>query len=409
MLEPIRSPLRRAIAPVRALFVSDASAGVLLILVAAAALVVANSPLAEDYHDLFHTYWWPKEVFYLNNLHKWINDGLMVLFFFVVGLEVKRELIAGQLSSADKRTLPIIAAIAGMAIPALIYVAIAGGDPQLIRGWAIPAATDIAFAMGVLGILGSRVPASLRLLLLTIAIVDDIGAVLVIAVFYTSELSVMWLAIATAIFAVMVGMNRFGVKHFWPFVLVAVALWLAVLFSGVHATIAGVLAALAIPMRKGDGHSMLERAEHSLAPWSAYFVVPIFGFANAGVHVLEMSMDEVFAALPFAIAAGLFLGKQVGIFTIILIAVKLGIAKKPENANWTEIWGVTILTGIGFTMSLFVSGLAFGDNQLLIDEAKIGILLGSILSAIVGYVVLRITTTHPEEAQIYEEAREAKP
>ena len=205
MLEPIRSPLRRAIAPVRALFVSDASAGVLLILVAAAALVVANSPLAEDYDALFNDYLWPKETFYLNTLYLWINDGLMVLFFFVVGLEVKRELIAGQLSSADKRTLPIMAAVAGMAVPALIYVAIAGGDTQLIRGWAIPAATDIAFAMGVLGILGSRVPSSLRLFLLTVAIVDDIGAVLVIAVFYTAHLDVMWLATATGIFAPMVG------------------------------------------------------------------------------------------------------------------------------------------------------------------------------------------------------------
>ena len=409
MLEPIRRPIRRAVAPVRALFVSDASAGVLLILVAAAAMVVANSPLGDDYHDLFHTYWWPKEVFYLNNLHKWINDGLMVLFFFVVGLEVKRELIAGQLSSADKRTLPIISAVAGMAVPALIYVAIAGGDPRLIRGWAIPAATDIAFAMGVLGLLGSRVPASLRLFLLTVAIVDDIGAVLVIAVFYTSELSVMWLAISVGIFGVLVGMNRFGVKQLWPFVLVAVALWLAVLFSGVHATIAGVLAALTIPMRKVDGHSMLEKAEHGLAPWSAYLVVPVFGFANAGVHILEMSMDEVFAALPLAIAAGLFFGKQLGIFTIVVLAVKLGIAKKPDNANWMEIWGVTILTGIGFTMSLFVSGLAFGDNDLLIDEAKIGILLGSIISAIVGYVALRITTKHPEEASMHEEAKATTP
>ena len=398
MLEPIRKPIRRAIAPVRALFVSDASAGVLLILVAAAALVVANSPLAEDYHDLLYTYWWPKEVFYLNDLHLWINDGLMVIFFFVVGLEVKRELIAGELSSADKRTLPIISAGAGMAVPALIFVSIAGSNPELIRGWAIPAATDIAFAMGVLGLLGSRVPASLRLFLLTVAIVDDIGAVLVIAVFYTAHLDVMWLAISFVVFGALVGMNRFGVKSFWPFLLGAIALWLAVLFSGVHATIAGVLAALTIPMRKVDGHSMLEKAEHALAPWSAYLVVPIFGFANAGVHILDMT-----------VATGLFLGKQLGIFTIVFLSVKLGIAKKPENANWMEIWGVTILTGIGFTMSLFISGLAFGNSQLLVDEAKIGILLGSIISAIIGYVALRLTTQHPEEAKVYEEARQAKP
>ncbi|MEL7736860.1 Na+/H+ antiporter NhaA [Citromicrobium bathyomarinum] len=409
MLEPIRKPIRRAIAPVRALFVSDASAGVLLILVAAAALVVANSPLAEDYHDLLYTYWWPKEVFYLNDLHLWINDGLMVIFFFVVGLEVKRELIAGELSSADKRTLPIISAGAGMAVPALIFVSIAGSNPELIRGWAIPAATDIAFAMGVLGLLGSRVPASLRLFLLTVAIVDDIGAVLVIAVFYTAHLDAMWLAISFVVFGALVGMNRFGVKSFWPFLLGAIALWLAVLFSGVHATIAGVLAALTIPMRKVDGHSMLEKAEHALAPWSAYLVVPIFGFANAGVHILDMTVEQIFAPLPLAIATGLFLGKQLGIFTIVFLSVKLGIAKKPENANWMEIWGVTILTGIGFTMSLFISGLAFGNSQLLVDEAKIGILLGSIISAFIGYVALRLTTQHPEEAKVYEEARQAKP
>ncbi len=409
MLEPISNPLRRAIAPVRALFVSDASAGVLLILVAAAAMVVANSPLAEDYHDLLHTYWWPKETFYLNTLHLWINDGLMVLFFFVVGLEVKREMVSGQLSSADKRTLPFLAAAAGMATPALIYIAIAGNVEGLFRGWAIPAATDIAFAMGVLGLLGSRVPASLRLFLLTVAIVDDIGAVLVIALFYTSHLDVMWLVIATALFGVMVGMNRFGVKQFWPFVLLAALLWLAVLFSGIHATIAGVLAALTIPMRNHEGHSMLEKAEHGLAPWSAYLVVPVFGFANAGVHVLDMGMEQIFAPLPLAIAAGLFIGKQLGIFTLIVIAVKLRIAPKPENANWMEIWGVCILTGIGFTMSLFISGLAFQQSQLLVDEAKIGILLGSILSAIVGYIALRITTQHPEEEEMYDEARASVP
>ena len=311
MLEPIRKPIRRAFAPVRALFVSDASAGILLILVAVAAMVVANSPLAEDYERLFNGYLWSKDTFYLNTLHLWINDGLMVIFFFVVGLEVKRELICGELSSADKRTLPIMAAAAGMAAPALIYVTIAGNaDPQLIRGWAIPAATDIAFAMGVLGLLGSRVPASLRLFLLTVAIVDDIGAVLVIAIFYTAHLDVMWLAAAIVLFGVMVGMNRFGVKHFWPFILMAVALWFAVLFSGVHATIAGVLAALTIPMRDSDGHSMLEKAEHGLAPWSAYLVVPIFGFANAGVHFLDMGLEQVFAPLPLAIATGLFVGKQ---------------------------------------------------------------------------------------------------
>ncbi|GAB5348146.1 Na+/H+ antiporter NhaA [Alteriqipengyuania sp. 357] len=409
MLEPIRRPIRRAIAPVRALFVSDASAGVLLILVAAAALIVANSPLSAEYETLFNGYLWPKDTFYLNTLHLWINDGLMVVFFFVVGLEVKREVICGELSNAEKRRLPVMAAITGMAVPAAIFVTIAGGQGDLTRGWAIPAATDIAFAMGVLGLLGSRVPASLRLFLLTVAIVDDIGAVLVIAVFYTAHLDVMWLAISFVIFGVLVGMNRFGVKQFWPFVLVAVALWFAVLFSGVHATIAGVLAALTIPMRGDSGHTMLERAEHSLAPWSAYLVVPIFGFANAGVSFADMGLKQVFAPLPLAIACGLFLGKQLGIFTIIAVASKLRIAPKPENASWTEIWGVSVLTGIGFTMSLFISELAFAGQRIYIEEAKIGILGGSILSAILGYVVLRLTTRHPEEAPLHEEARSATP
>ncbi|ABC62340.1 Na+/H+ antiporter NhaA [Erythrobacter litoralis] len=397
MVDPIRSPLSRAFAPVRALFVSDASAGILLILVAAAAMIVANSPLAGAYEEMFYgdLAWTP--IAKLDDLHLWINDGLMAIFFFVVGLEVKRELICGQLSSPEQRTLPVLAAIAGMAVPAIVYVGVVGTDSALVRGWAIPAATDIAFAMGVLGLLGSRVPASLRLFLLTVAIVDDIGAVLVIAAFYTANLKVMWLVIALGIFGVMVGMNKFGVDRIWPYILVALVLWVAVLFSGVHATIAGVMAALTIPMRRKDGHSLLEKLEHGLAPWSAYLVVPIFGFANAGVNLSGMGLDAVLAPLPLAIAAGLVVGKQLGIFGIIVAAVKLGIAKAPANANWIEIWGVSILTGIGFTMSLFISGLAFTDSRLLIDEAKIGILGGSLISAILGYTILRLTTTHPEE------------
>ncbi len=400
MLTPIRKPIARAIAPVRALFVGDASAGVLLILVAAAAMLVANSPLAGAYEELFYgkLSWTP--IAKLDDLHLWINDGLMAIFFFVVGLEVKRELICGQLSSPEQRRLPIMAAAAGMAVPALVYVGVIGGDAELLRGWAIPAATDIAFAMGVLGLLGSRVPASLRLFLLTVAIVDDIGAVLVIAAFYTANIKLMWLAIAAVVFGVMVAMNRFGVARIWPFVLVALVLWVCVLFTGIHATIAGVLAALTIPMRDTTGHSMLEKMEHGLAPWSAYLVVPIFGFANAGVNLSGMGIDEVLAPLPIAIAAGLVFGKQLGIFGIIFAAVKLGIAKAPENANWVEIWGITILCGIGFTMSLFISGLAFDGNRTFVDEAKIGILGGSLVSAILGYTVLRLTTKHPEERPV---------
>lgn len=399
MLRPIRKPIARAIAPVRALFVGDASAGVLLILVAAAAMLVANSPLADAYKDLFYgeLSWTP--IPKLDDLHLWINDGLMAIFFFVVGLEVKRELICGQLSTPEQRRLPVLAAVAGMAVPALVYVSLIGGDSELMRGWAIPAATDIAFAMGVLGILGNRVPSSLRLFLLTVAIVDDIGAVLVIAAFYTANIDVMWLAISVLVFGVMVGMNRFGVTRMWAFVLAAMILWVCVLFSGIHATIAGVVAALTIPMNNDTGHSMLEKMEHGLAPWSAYLVVPIFGFANAGVNLAGMGLNEILAPLPIAIGAGLVIGKQLGIFGIIVAAVKLGIAKAPEKANWIEIWGITILCGIGFTMSLFISGLAFAGQQLLINEAKIGILLGSLISALAGYAIIRMSAKHPDDVR----------
>jgi len=390
-------PRRSPFAPVVALFVGDASAGILLILVAAAAMVAANSSLAAEYFHLFHgsLVWTP--VAKLNNAHLWINDGLMAAFFFVVGLEVKRELVCGQLATAEQRRLPVLAAIAGMAVPAGVYLFFAGGDPQLTRGWAIPAATDIAFAMGVLGLLGSRVPASLRLFLLTVAIVDDIGAVLVIALFYTANLKLAWLIISLLVLGIMTGMNRMKVSAIWPYILMAIVLWYCVLHSGVHATIAGVVAAFTIPMHRRDGNSLLERVEHALAPWSAYAIVPIFGFANAGVAIGGMGMAGITAALPVAIGAGLVVGKQVGIFSSIVIADKLGFAKRPKEASWAEIWGVSVLCGIGFTMSLFIGELAFPDYRELIDEAKIGILMGSLVSAVLGYAILRLTTDHPND------------
>ena len=393
------NPLRSFFAPVRALFVGDASAGILLILVAAAAMVAANSALSGEYHALFHEAlrWTP--IPKLDTLHLWINDGLMAIFFFVVGLEVKREWIEGQLSNAEQRRLPILAAAAGMIVPAILYYSVvkAEGADELIRGWAIPAATDIAFAMGVLGLLGNRVPASLRLFLLTVAIVDDIGAVLVIAFFYTANIKLAWLVAAAVTVGVMYALNRMKVSAYWPFILLALVLWYFVLNSGVHATIAGVVAALTIPMRGKDDDTMLEHLEHGLAPWSAYLVVPVFGFANAGVEFGQMGMQALLDPLPLAIATGLFVGKQLGIFSAIFAADKIGFAPRPHNASWTEIWGVTILCGIGFTMSLFVSGLAFAGNALLIEEAKIGILIGSLLSSLVGYTILRLTTRHPEE------------
>ena len=395
------SVVRLVFAPVRALFVSDASAGILLIFVAIAAMLAANSPLAEDYHHLFHGLMFDASVFKLNTLHLWINDGLMAIFFFVVGLEVKREWIEGQLSSADQRKMPVLAAGAGMIFPALVYLFFvnAEGAEGLTRGWAIPAATDIAFAMGVLGLLGNRVPASLRLFLLTVAIVDDIGAVLVIALFYTAKIKLSWLIGAAVVTGIMYSMNKMRVKAYLPFIIAALVLWFFVLNSGVHATIAGVVAALTIPMVGKDDETMVETMEHSLAPWSAYLIVPVFGFANAGVELGDLGMAGVFAPLPLAIAAGLFVGKQLGIFSAIWAADKVGFAPRPEGASWPEIWGVSILCGIGFTLSLFISGLAFAGNTLLIEEAKIGILMGSVISAIIGFTILRLTTAHPDDVR----------
>ncbi len=390
------NPLRSIFAPVRALFVSDASAGVLLIVVAAAAMLAANSPLAAEYRNLFYgdLGWTP--IAKLDDLHLWINDGLMAIFFFVVGLEVKRELIAGQLADPMKRRLPVVAAGAGMFVPAAVYMLVSGGG-QYTSGWAIPAATDIAFAMGVLGLLGNRVPASLRLFLLTVAIVDDIGAVLVIALFYTPSIKVAWLLASVIVVGLMVGLNRMRVSSPVPYILMALVLWYCVLNTGVHATIAGVVAALTIPIQRRNGNSMLEKLEHGLAPWSAYLVLPVFGFANAGVSLDGLGLEALLDPLPYAIAAGLVVGKQLGIFTAVWLAVKTGFAQKPDHASWTEIYGVSVLCGIGFTMSLFIGGLAFPGNELLIDEAKIGILSGSAISAILGYVILRMTTPHPEE------------
>ena len=389
--------LTRAIRPFKALFGGDASGGILLILVAAAAMVLANSPFAADYKSWFygHLAWTP--IAKLDDLHLWINDGLMAIFFFVVGLEVKREVIAGQLATPADRRLPVLAAVAGMAAPAAVYIFIAGGEPNLSRGWAIPAATDIAFAMGVLGLLGNRVPASLRLFLLTVAIVDDIGAVLIIALFYTANLKLYWLVAALVVLGAMIAANRFNVRFWWVYIGLALLLWYAVLHSGVHATIAGVVAALTIPMKTRDGYSMLENMEHGLAPWSAYLIVPIFGFANAGVQLSGLGIEGILAPLPLAIAAGLVFGKQLGIYASIVIARKLGFAQPPAGASWPQIWGTSVLCGIGFTMSLFIGALAFPRYPLLVEEAKIGVLGGSLVSALLGYAILRFATSKPAE------------
>ncbi|NLR39655.1 Na+/H+ antiporter NhaA [Novosphingobium sp. ERW19] len=367
---------------------NEAAPGIVLMVCAAIALVLANSPLADPWHELFHhTLPWtpvPK----LDTLHLWINDALMAVFFFVVGLEIKREILDGELSSPSRRRLPVIAAVAGMAVPALIYMGIAGSDPALHRGWAIPSATDIAFAIGVLALAGKGLPSSLRLFLLTVAIVDDLGAVLVIAFFYTTGLDLMWLGIAAAIFLTLVVVNRAGVSSLIPYILGAVALWYAVLHSGVHATIAGVLAALTVPLALNREHdSPLLRLEHALVAPNGFLIVPLFGLANAGVAL--GSIDGGPLALPIAIAAGLLIGKQVGILGSIVAAEKLGIAKRPAGASIRQLWGLSLLCGIGFTMSLFIASLAFPQSPLLVEEAKLGILGGSIISALAGLFLLK--------------------
>jgi NhaA family Na+:H+ antiporter len=359
---------------------SEAAGGLVLIGAAALALVVANSPLAAAYFGTLQAKLGP-----LSLLH-WINDALMALFFLLVGLEMKRELIAGQLASWSQRALPGIAAASGMAVPAIIYLAfnVGGGAP---RGWAIPAATDIAFALGVLALVGSRVPSSLKLFLLAVAILDDLGAVLIIAAFYTSGISILWLGAAALVGAGLAVLNRRGVTRLTPYLLLGALLWVCFLRSGVHPTMAGVAVALSIPLGRGEA-SPLHRLEHVLAPWVAFLVVPLFGLANAGVSLSGLDLATLAAPVPLGIAAGLFFGKQLGIFVSAWAAMRFGLARRPEKASLLQVYGVSLLCGIGFTMSLFIGLLAFPDSPLLQDEVKVGVLLGSLLSAIAGLGVL---------------------
>ncbi len=392
---------RHPFAPLAALavrlFGGEAGAGVLLIAVAAAAILLANSPLSGAYHAALHTPlpWTP--IAKLDTLHLWINDAAMAVFFFVVGLEIKREVLDGELSSPQRRRLPVLAAACGMAMPALVFLVVGGGDPVLRRGWAIPAATDIAFALGVLALLGKRALPSLRLFLLTVAIADDLGAVAIIALFYTSGLKLAWLGAAAVVLALLAALNLLRVRRGLPYAVLGCALWFAVLHSGVHATVAGVLAALTVPMAlDGRGDSLLLRMEHALAPVSAYAIVPLFGLANAGVSLSGIGLAGVFAPLPLGIALGLFLGKQIGVLGAIALAERAGFAARPAGASWRQLWGMALLCGIGFTMSLFIGQLAFPGNAALIEEAKLGVLMGSLLSALAGYAVLR---SAPEPAK----------
>ncbi len=382
--------LRRPVSLLREFLESEASGGLLLMGTAALALVVANSALAGGYRNVLGAYVGPM------NVGHWINDGLMAVFFLLVGLEIKREVLDGQLASWSNRALPGFAAAGGMAVPALIYVAFNGGSPGLLRGWAIPTATDIAFALGVLSLLGPRVPAALKVFLAALAILDDLGAVVMIALFYTGEIAMTYLGLAAGKLAVLVAMNRMRVPVLWPFLLVGVVLWFFVLRSGVHATIAGVLLALTIPLapapaRPDDmAHSLLHRLEHALHRPVAFVIVPIFGFANAGVSFAGTGWQALTEPLTLGIAAGLLVGKLVGVLGAAALAIRFGLAALPFRATWLHLFGIALLCGIGFTMSLFIGLLAFGDAPALQEKMKIGILAGSLAAGVLGYTVLRL-------------------
>lgn len=356
------------------------------------ALVANNSLLASGYTGILDTT--VKVQFGDFIIQKpfllWINDGLMAIFFFLVGLEIKREVLDGELSSFDKAALPIFAAIGGIAVPAMFYVMLNYTNPVTIEGWAIPAATDIAFALGILALLGPRVPPSLKIFLLAVAIIDDLAAIIIIALFYTENLSLVALSWAAVGTAALFALNRFKVMRILPYALIGIIVWAAVLKSGVHATLAGVITALAIPLARPnpDEPSPLRRAEHGLHIWVAFLILPLFAFANAGVSLKGLSFADLLSPVPLGIALGLFLGKQIGVFSLSWIAVKAGLAKLPEGANWVQVYGVACLTGVGFTMSLFIGTLAFDDAELL-NGVRLGVLMGSIASGVLGFLLLR--------------------
>lgn len=429
-----KTPIEKLTYPIQEFLHQQASGGILLIIATVIALTWANSPFAESYHHLWHTYVKIDigGVGLNYSLHHWINDGLMVIFFFVVGLEIKRELLVGELSSAKKAALPIAAALGGMIFPALIYTIFNLGS-ESASGWGIPMATDIAFVVGILALLGNRVPLSLKIFILALAIVDDLGAVLVIAIFYTSNISLTSLMIAGGLIILLIAMNRLGVRNLLVYTLVGVALWLAFLKSGVHATVAGVLLAFTIPVSsrintkkfKSETENLikefdnagehgedvltnserlsivdkienncekiltpLQRFEHGLHPWVSFFIMPVFALANAGVTIGSGLTSALIHPVSIGIILGLFLGKQIGIFGFSYLAVKLKLASEPEGVSWKKIYAAAILAGIGFTMSLFIANLAFTSPELL-DTAKVGILSGSLISGIVGFIILK--------------------
>ena len=375
-------------------FKLEAASGIVLLFAAVIALFISNSELSILYFSTLERYLFIG----INNfglklsvLH-WINDALMAIFFFFVTLEIKREFLQGELSNIKQALLPIIAAVGGMVVPALIYVFINLGDGETLKGWAIPSATDIAFSLGVLSLLGKRVPLSLKVFLTALAIIDDLGAIVIIALFYSGDLSIKYLSLMLLAFIVLLVINKFKIKKFFPYLIVGIFLWDFTHNSGIHATIAGVLLAMTIPHRKKDkDFSLLIKVEHAISPYVAFGIMPIFAFANAGVSLEGLSFSSLLDKVPLGIVLGLFVGKQLGVFVFSYISIKLKIAQMPSNTSWYNFYGVGVLTGIGFTMSLFVGNLAFAESMQYMDGVKIGVLTGSLLSTLFGYFLILLT------------------
>ena len=382
-------------APFKWFFRLEAASGLVLLIAAIIALFLSNTDFSDIYFSILSTHILIGTKNFgldLSILH-WVNDALMAIFFFVVTLEIKREFIQGELSKPKKALLPIIGAVGGMAIPALIYVIINFETGYTLKGWAIPSATDIAFSIGVLSLLGSRVPISLKFFLVALAIIDDLGAIIIIAFFYSTELQHNFLFLMIATFVALLLLNKFNVKNFTPYFFIGILMWYFTYGSGIHSTISGVLLATTIPHRKNEkDFSLLLKLEHVLSPYVAFGIMPLFALANAGVVLKEVSFNSLLSPVPFGILCGLFFGKQIGVFLFSFISIKLKIAEMPSNSNWIKLYGVGILTGIGFTMSLFVGNLAFVDYLSEMDGVKIGVLAGSFLSAIIGYFMLLIVT-----------------
>ena len=379
--------------PFKWFFKLEAASGLVLLFAAVIALIISNSELSNAYFDILNSYLKLGLGIFslkLSVLH-WINDVLMAIFFFLVSLEIKREFIQGELSNPKQALLPIIAAVGGMVVPALIYIAINFKDPITLKGWAIPSATDIAFSLGVLSLLGKKVPLSLKVFLTALAIIDDLGAIIIIAFFYSGEVQYFYLLLMLGCLIILLILNKFNVKNFIPYLIVGIFLWEFTHVSGIHATIAGVLLALTIPHKSSEKKhtgSLLLKLEHAISPYVAFGIMPIFAFANAGVSLEGVTFASLMNPVPLGILCGLFFGKQIGVFIFSYISIKLNFAEMPNNSNWLKLYGVGILTGIGFTMSLFVGNLAFADATSHMDGVKIGVLLGSLLSTIFGYSLI---------------------